>query len=67
MRQPIVALSTAPTFVGDDGIEPRHVDLRPFAVNDGDEVWVLPGGLTRVVDKRKVRRDLAAARLRHRA
>jgi hypothetical protein len=22
--------------------------LRPFAVNDGDEVWVLPGGLTRV-------------------
>ena len=27
---------------------PRHVDLRPFAVNDGDDVWVLPGGLTRV-------------------
>jgi len=27
---------------------PRHVDLRPFAVNDGKEVWVLPGGLTRV-------------------
>ena len=27
---------------------PRHVDLRPFAVNDGDNVWVLPGGLTRV-------------------
>ena len=27
---------------------PRHVDLRPFAVNDGDKVWVLPGGLTRV-------------------
>ena len=26
----------------------RYVDLRPFAVNDGDEVWVLPGGLTRV-------------------
>ena len=23
-------------------------DLRPFAVNDGDDVWVLPGGLTRV-------------------
>ena len=48
IAQPIVALSTSPTFVGDDGIEPRHVDLRPFAVNDGDEVWVLPGGLTRV-------------------
>ena len=27
---------------------PRHVDLRPFAVNDGHKVWVLPGGLTRV-------------------
>jgi uncharacterized circularly permuted ATP-grasp superfamily protein len=27
---------------------PRHIDLRPFAVNDGSEVWVLPGGLTRV-------------------
>ena len=32
----------------EDGMRPRHVDLRPFAVNDGDEVWVLPGGLTRV-------------------
>ena len=30
------------------GLEPRHVDLRPFAVNSGDDVWVLPGGLTRV-------------------
>jgi hypothetical protein len=26
----------------------RHVDLRPFAVNDGEDIWVLPGGLTRV-------------------
>ena len=42
-----VALSTHPTFV-DDTIAPRHIDLRPFAVNDGEEVWVLPGGLTRV-------------------
>lgn len=29
-------------------IPPRHVDLRPFAVNDGNDIWVLPGGLTRV-------------------
>lgn len=42
-----VALSTHPTFVG-ESISPRHIDLRPFAVNDGEEVWVLPGGLTRV-------------------
>ena len=29
-------------------MRPRHVDLRPFAVNDRNSVWVLPGGLTRV-------------------
>ena len=47
IAQPVVQLSTVPTLVG-DGIAPRHVDLRPFAVNDGNDVWVLPGGLTRV-------------------
>ena len=47
IAQPVVQLSTVPTVV-EDGVRPRHVDLRPFAVNDGDDVWVLPGGLTRV-------------------
>jgi uncharacterized circularly permuted ATP-grasp superfamily protein len=47
IAQPVMQLSTVPTQVG-DSLAPRHVDLRPFAVNDGDEVWVLPGGLTRV-------------------
>jgi uncharacterized circularly permuted ATP-grasp superfamily protein len=47
IAQPVVQLSTVPTFV-DGGVGPRHVDLRPFAVNDGNRVWVLPGGLTRV-------------------
>jgi uncharacterized circularly permuted ATP-grasp superfamily protein len=42
-----VALSTSPTLAG-DRMAPRHIDLRPFAVNDGTDVWVLPGGLTRV-------------------
>ncbi len=42
-----VALSTVPTLIGDK-MRPRHVDLRPFAVNDRNNVWVLPGGLTRV-------------------
>src|SRR6185437_15629620 len=42
-----VALSTAPTFV-DGRMGARHLDLRPFAVNDGEHVWVVPGGLTRV-------------------
>jgi uncharacterized circularly permuted ATP-grasp superfamily protein len=47
IAQQVVHLSTVPTVIGDK-IAPRHVDLRPFAVNDGDDVWVLPGGLTRV-------------------
>ncbi|MGW0182327.1 circularly permuted type 2 ATP-grasp protein [Nocardia sp. NPDC003345] len=47
IAQPLVQLSTVPTMIG-DGLAPRHVDLRPFAVNDGERVWVLPGGLTRV-------------------
>ena len=47
IAQPVVQLSTVPTKVG-DSLAPRHVDLRPFAVNDGEDVWVLPGGLTRV-------------------
>ncbi len=47
IAQPVVQLSTIPTLV-EDGMRPRHADLRPFAVNDGHDVWVLPGGLTRV-------------------
>jgi uncharacterized circularly permuted ATP-grasp superfamily protein len=47
IAQRVVALSTSPTWV-DEGMVRRHVDLRPFAVNDGENVWVLPGGLTRV-------------------
>ncbi len=47
IAQPVVQFSTIPTLV-EQGMRPRHADLRPFAVNDGDEVWVLPGGLSRV-------------------
>ena len=47
IAQPVVQLSTVPTFV-EGRLGARHVDLRPFAVNDGERVWVLPGGLTRV-------------------
>jgi len=46
ISQPVVKLSVCPT-VTRGGIEPRHVDLRPFAVT-GQSTWVLPGGLTRV-------------------
>ena len=47
IAQQVVQLSTSPTHIG-DRLAPRHIDLRPFAVNDGERVWVLPGGLTRV-------------------
>jgi uncharacterized circularly permuted ATP-grasp superfamily protein len=47
IAQQVIHLSTVPTVIG-DRIAPRHVDLRPFAVNNGDDIWVLPGGLTRV-------------------
>lgn len=46
VAQPILALSTTPTLC-DDGIEPRHVDLRPFILS-GEHQYVSAGGLTRV-------------------
>lgn len=46
ISQPCISLSVSPTLVG-EAVEPRHVDLRPFAVT-GSSTWVLPGGLTRV-------------------
>ncbi len=46
IAQPTISLSQSPTFV-DGSIEGRHVDLRPFVLY-GDEIKVLPGGLTRV-------------------
>jgi uncharacterized circularly permuted ATP-grasp superfamily protein len=49
-QQP-VALSTAPVLIG-EGLAARHIDLRPFAVNDGTGIWLLPGGLTRVALQR---------------
>ncbi len=50
ISQPMIELSVCPTLT-DDGVEPRHVDLRPFAVT-GEETWLLPGGLTRVALKK---------------
>ncbi len=47
MAQPTLSLSTAPTLT-EEGIEPRHLDLRPFILSRGDSVYVTTGGLTRV-------------------
>jgi len=46
IAQPTLALSRAPVIVGDH-FEGRHVDLRPYILF-GEEIYVLPGGLTRV-------------------
>ena len=46
IAQPTLALSSCPTFV-DEGIAPRHVDLRPYCLV-GEKVELVPGGLTRV-------------------
>ena len=49
IAQPTLALSTCPTFV-DEGIAPRHIDLRPFVLS-GKTIKMVPGGLTRVALK----------------
>ncbi len=47
IAQPVLSLSRAPVLMGEH-LEGRHVDLRPFVLYNGEEVYVLPGGLTRV-------------------
>ncbi|MBN2739827.1 MAG: circularly permuted type 2 ATP-grasp protein [Rhodobacteraceae bacterium] len=46
IAQPTLALSTTPTFV-EEGVAPRHVDLRPYCLV-GEKIELVPGGLTRV-------------------
>ncbi len=46
IAQPTLALSRVPVIVGEH-FEGRHVDLRPYILY-GQEIYVLPGGLTRV-------------------
>jgi len=51
IAQPTLALSTCPTCV-EEGVAPRHVDLRPFVLAGRDRIRIVPGGLTRVALKR---------------
>jgi uncharacterized circularly permuted ATP-grasp superfamily protein len=46
IAQPVVSLSRCPTWC-EGAIEGRHIDLRPYIIY-GDEVKIVPGGLTRV-------------------
>jgi len=47
IAQPTIMLSTAPCFI-EGNVEARHVDLRPYILNGGENVTIVPGGLTRV-------------------
>lgn len=47
IAQPIIKLSTVPCFI-DGKLQPRHVDLRPYALCGPSGIRIVPGGLTRV-------------------
>lgn len=47
IAQPTLSLSTCPTCV-EEGIAPRHIDLRPFVLASPEQIRIVPGGLTRV-------------------
>ena len=49
IAQPTLSLSRVPTIV-DGAFKGRHVDLRPYILY-GEDIFVLPGGLTRVALK----------------
>ncbi len=50
IAQPTLGLSRVPTLI-DGRVEGRHVDLRPYVLY-GKDIYVLPGGLTRVALKK---------------
>jgi uncharacterized circularly permuted ATP-grasp superfamily protein len=47
IAQPTLKLSRVPTLLG-DRLEPCHVDLRPYILYGKDDIYINPGGLTRV-------------------
>nr|WP_067866924.1 circularly permuted type 2 ATP-grasp protein [Neptuniibacter marinus] len=51
IAQPTLSLSTAPTLISSNTMEPRHLDLRPFILQ-GKNTYVTTGGLTRVAMKK---------------
>jgi len=50
IAQPIISLSSAPCYI-DGKLQPRRIDLRPFALSGPDGIEIVPGGLTRVALK----------------
>jgi uncharacterized circularly permuted ATP-grasp superfamily protein len=52
IAQPLVQISRSPSFVSETAsFEGRHIDLRPYVLM-GDEITIIPGGLTRVALRR---------------
>jgi uncharacterized circularly permuted ATP-grasp superfamily protein len=47
IAQPMIQLSSVPCFINNK-MQPRHVDLRPFALFGPSGIEIVPGGLTRV-------------------
>jgi uncharacterized circularly permuted ATP-grasp superfamily protein len=53
IAQPVVPLSRVPSYDSSTGtMGGRHVDLRPYCLYDGEQVIIVPGGLTRVALQR---------------
>jgi uncharacterized circularly permuted ATP-grasp superfamily protein len=53
IAQPVLPLSRVPSYDPDTGsMAGRHVDLRPYCLYDGENVTIVPGGLTRVALQR---------------
>lgn len=50
IAQPIIKLSATPCYIN-GVLQPRRVDLRPFALYGPDGIDIVPGGLTRVAMK----------------
>jgi uncharacterized circularly permuted ATP-grasp superfamily protein len=51
IAQPIISLSSAPCYINGK-LQPRRIDLRPFALFGTNEIEIVPGGLTRVALKK---------------
>jgi len=50
IAQPTISLSAAPCYM-QGSLQPRRIDLRPYALYGPDGIEIVPGGLTRVALK----------------
>jgi uncharacterized circularly permuted ATP-grasp superfamily protein len=50
IAQPTISLSAAPCYI-QGMLQPRRIDLRPYALCGPDGIQIVPGGLTRVALK----------------